>query len=380
MKFRKRAGALAAVITVAVLVLTGCSTGSSSSGGGIKGDSLKGVKFDFAIATTAGAVYVDQANLFVKEAKKLGATVKMYNNNGDAATMLSNAQLMVANKPNVIVEYPSVANATDRVGQTFNTAGIPCIALNVPVKGCSFFNFDQVALGQAGAEVIAAQMKQRGWTPSNTTVVIGQASELGESVNIAVTSFYAKLSEIVPGMTKVASSQITPTTTKIAGSHDLQADMGLTVDTGYSSMQDVLQTIPASNNIVLYTVNDDTTVGALRAITQAGRASKSIVSGYGGELAALNAIRSGGPWVSDQVGFFANWGEFALAMAVAIHNGAKAPQLTAPPQVVVTKANVDKYFKPGTADVTKMPALPAESKYLLKTGVLQKFGNVEGAE
>jgi ribose transport system substrate-binding protein len=380
MKRRSQRAVLAAVITAFALSLSACASAGHSSSAGIKGNSLEGVKFAFAIPTSAASVYVTQQKEFTSEAKKLGASVQVYDNNGDAATMLSNAQLMVAAHPDVIVEYPSTADATDRVGQVFAQAGIPCIALNVPVKGCSFFNFDQPALAALGAEAMAGQMKKKGWDASNTTVVIGQASQLGNSVNIAVTSFYAKLSELVPGMTKTSASSIGPSTTAIPGNRDLQSDMGLTVDTGYAAMRTALQTIPQGNNIVVYTVSDDTTQGVLRALTAAGRSGRAMVSGYGGEIAGLNALRQGGPWVTDQIGFFPNWGEFVLSMAVAVHDGVKPPALTAPPQVVITKDNVDRYYKPGTDEVIQMPALPNESEYLLKTGILQKFGNVEGAE
>lgn len=383
MKRSRRRTALIAAASVAAVLLTSCAGGGESPGqtsSGIKGNNLEGVTFAFAMPSSAAAVYVAQQEEFVTQAKKLGAKVKVYDNNADASTMLSNAQLMVAAKPDVIVEFPSTADATDRVGQTFTGAGIPCIALNVPVKGCSFFNYDQQALSALAAEAVAAKMKARNWDGTNTSVVIGQASTLGSSVNIAVTSFYAKLSELVPGMTKTVAASIGPSTTAIGKSHDLQSDMGLTVDSGYTAMKTALQIIPSGNHVVVYPVSDDTTRGALRALDEAGRSSEAMVSGYGGDPAALKALRSGGAWTTDQIGFFPNWGEFVLAMAVAIHDGAKPPVLTVPPQVVVTKENVDKYFKPDSADVLIMPSLPKESEYLLKTGILQKFGNVEGAE
>lgn len=386
MKPMKRQVALVAIASLASLLLGACASSAGgggttgvTQGGGIQGQNLSGVKFAFAIPTSAASVYVTQSKLFVDQAEKLGATVTIYDNNGDAATMLSNAQLMVAAKPDVIVEYPSAANATDRVGQIFGNANIPCIALNVPVKGCSFFNFDQPALAAMGAEAMAKQMKDRGWDSSNTTIVIGQASTLGKSVNIAVTSFYARMSELVPGMTKVSADNISPSTTSINGAQGLQADLGLTVDTGFSAMQTALQTVPKDRNVVVYPVSDDTTQGVIRALESQGRSDKAMVSGYGGELTGLNAVREGKIWVTDQIGFFPWWGEFVLAMAVAVHNGVKPPELTAPPQVVVTKDNVDTYFRPGTADLIKMPALPKDSQYLLKTGILQQFGNVEGA-
>lgn len=373
------------VIVASALLLSACA-GPSASDKDEKVDSqlasgdLTGLKFAFAIPTSEADVYVNQANMFVDQAKELGAEVTIYDNAGDASKMLSNADLMVAENPDVIIEFPSVADATSRVGQKFTDAGIPCIAVNVPVEGCPLFNFDQPYLSGLGAKAMAKQMEKRGWDASNTTVVIGQASELGKSVNIAATSFYAELSKLVPGMTAVSSDDIQPTTTVITPEVGLQADLGLTIDSGYDNTLSALQTIPKDRNIVIYPISDDTTVGVLRALDNQGRTDNAMVSGYGGDSNSIAALREGDIWVTEQMGFFAYWGEFLLAMAVATSSGADVPDLTSPPMVILEKDNVDTFFKPGTETLTEMPELPDSSKYLYDTGILQKFGNVAVAE
>ena len=383
MKKATRRLAVGSMVAVLAMAVSGCALSSAAApeeSSGIQGGDLEGVTFAYALPSAAAQVYVQQQEEFVRLAESLGATVQVYDNNGDAATMLSNAQLMVAAKPDFIVEFPSSADATDRVGETFASAGIPCIALNIPVDGCSYLNYDQPALAKLAAETMAGFMGERGWDATNTTVVIGQASTLGDSVNVAVRSFYSSLSELVPGMTRTPTESITASTTAIPGTDDLQSDMGLTVESGFAAMNVALQTIPAGNNIIVYPVSDDTTQGIVRALEGAGRSDQAMVSGYGGDTAALEALRAGDKtWVMDQVGFFTNWGEFVLAMAVAMSNEAEMPAMTVPPQVVITSDNVDTYYEPGSAKVMMMPALPQESEYLLETGVLQEFGNVEGA-
>jgi ribose transport system substrate-binding protein len=373
-----------AVIAVAGLVTAGCSGGTttdtSATDSALANGDLTGLTFAFAIPTSAAEVYVNQADTFVQQAEELGATVEVYDNAGDATTMLSNADLMVASDPDVIIEFPSVADATTRVGQKFTDAGIPCIAVNVPVEGCPLFNFDQPYLSGLGATAMAEQMADRGWDASNTTVVIGQASELGASVNIAATAFYAALSELVPGMTPVSSDDIQPTTTVITEGEGLQGDLGLTIDSGYDATLTALQTIPKDRNVVIYTVSDDTTVGVLRALDNQGRTETAMVSGYGGSTDALTNIREGDVWVTEQMGFFAYWGEFLLSMAAATAAGADIPELTSPPMVILEKDNVDTFFEAGTDTLIEMPELPESSTYLYDTGILQKFGNIAGAE
>lgn len=372
---------LVVAVTAAALLLGGCSAGADDTSSDREPGDLTGLKIAFAIPTSAADVYVNQRDTFVDQAEELGATVEVFDNNGDAATTLSNADLMVAAEPDVIVEFSPVADATDRVGQKFQDAGIPCIALNVPVPGCNLLNFDQPYLADLGADVIAGEMSERGWTADDTTVVIGQASDLGESVNIAVTSFYESLSAQVPGMTPVKRDEIEPTTTKISDDQGLQLDLGVTLDQAYNELTTALQSIPEDRNLVIYTVSDDATFGAQRAIANAGRSGTTIMSGYGGGAEALNQIRESDTsgWVSDQMGFFSYWGEFALAMVAAVDMDLEIPELTAPPMVVLTADNVDEYFAPGTHDLLMMPELPEGSRYLIETGILQKYGNVTGA-
>lgn len=381
---RRRAAAVSVALLAAATVLTACGSDNKPAAAGSPASSsavdFHGKSFAFAMATAANPLIVQQANTFKDQAEKLGAKVTIYDNKGTAEDMLSNANLMVAAKPDVLVEYPSAADATSRVSQIFKQSGIPCISINVPVQGCPLFNFDQPYLAGLGADAMAKQMASRGWTGANTTVVIGQAAKYGPAVNIAVTSFYDKLSSMVPGMTHVPASAITPSTTTISGNQGLQVDLDFTADIAFPAMTRALSSIPAGRHIVLYTTADDVTVAARRAIANAGRTNDAIVSGFGGDADAVNALRAGNGWVTEQTGFYGNWGEFVLAMVGAIQQGVTLPELTEPPMIVLTKDNVDTYFKAGTTDLIKMPELPQPSQYLIKTGVLQKYGNVAGAQ
>ncbi|MFI7643768.1 sugar ABC transporter substrate-binding protein [Nonomuraea sp. NPDC049400] len=373
---------VAAVLVVSTLIWAGMTSCSSDGGRPDTGAlpahrELKRVAYAAPNMTTQ--IYAGQADNFVKAGRRIGVEVKVYDNSADAATAITNANLMVAQKPDLLVEFAPVADATSRISAIFKRSGIPCIAVNVRIEGCAFFNFDQKYLARAQAEVIAAKMKAKGWDGTNTTVVIEQASKLGPSVNIAVTWFYQELVSMVPGFETITSDQITAATTTIAEGQGLQVDGGTDIDSGFSATSQALQTIPADRNVVVYTVNDDTTVGALRALTTARRDGRAMVAGYGATKPAIDAMRSGAPWVSSAKGFWEEWGQFLLAMGTALLRGVEPPDLTAPPMIAVTPENMDSVYAPGMTKVTRMPALPESSKYLLETGILQKFGNVEGA-
>ena len=334
-------------------------------------------KVAFAVHNQAAGQFVEFAQRFVDYGKQVGIQVDIYNNDANGATAISNAQLMVQSKPDVIVDFPPVADATGRLTEIFKASGIPCIAVNIPIEGCPFFNQSQEVFAKLNAENFAKLMKEKGWDGTNTTVVIEQGSKLGPTVNIAVTKFYEEISKIVPGMTQVTADKITTQTTTISP-QGLQIDTGVSASDSYTKFSQALQTIPKDRNIVVYTISDDNILGTYRALENAGRQDKAMMAGFGCDKNAIEGLRNNPAWVGESCGFFTRWGAFLLAMAQAVKDGAQTPDTTFSSMVVLNKDNVNDYFKPGSTDPEFMPELPPESKYLEPTGILQKLGIIKG--
>ena len=334
-------------------------------------------KVAFAVHNQAAGQFVEFAQRFVDYGKQVGIQVDIYNNDANSATAISNAQLMVQSKPDVIVDFPPVADATGRLTEIFKASGIPCIAVNIPIEGCPFFNQSQEVFAKLNAENFAKLMKEKGWDGTNTTVVIEQGSKLGPTVNIAVTKFYEEISKIVPGMTQVTADKITTQTTTISP-QGLQIDTGVSASDSYTKFSQALQTIPKDRNIVVYTISDDNILGTYRALENAGRQDKAMMAGFGCDANAIKGLRDNPAWVGESCGFFTRWGAFLLAMSQAVKDGATTPDTTFSSMVVLNKDNVDEYFKPGSTDPEFMPELPPESKYLEPTGILQKLGIIKG--
>jgi ribose transport system substrate-binding protein len=204
-----RAAAGAAALAGALMLASCSSGGGGSAGGSGAGGSGAGsastgssssspLRIDFANVTEASdlfhSVHTGLASAIAKSGSDV--SVKWYDNNLDATTMLQNAQLIVQDKPNAIVEFPATAT-TQSVGRMFNGAKIPCVSLNVATPGCTFMNIDNALIGSQTAQAIGAEAKKRGWNSSNTTVLVGDYAAAGESVNSAVWSFYKTLAPIL---------------------------------------------------------------------------------------------------------------------------------------------------------------------------------------
>ncbi|WP_448626392.1 sugar ABC transporter substrate-binding protein [Geodermatophilus sp. URMC 64] len=375
MRRATRIQAPAAAAASLLLLLTACGNGDSGSGG--SGDAFE---ISFANFTEAAPLFhVIHTNLDdVLAEGDSGLEVKWYDNAGDPAKMNENAQLMVQDQPDAIVMYP-VSAATQGISQILGDSGIPCVSVNLDTEACDFLNIDNRALGEQTAEIIGKIAADRGWNASNTTVLIGQNAASGEQVNDCVRYFASTIAPLL-GFESIDPTTITPTTTAI-GANTIQFDGASTLQPSFEAVSNLLPSIPAGNNIILYTVNNDSTSGALRALEEAGRGGDDtlLIGGLAGDETGINALRDDPRWVAEGDIFVSWWGAYAAAMAKAVAEGAEPPADVTPlPQIVLDKETVDEYHAPDSVEVSKLPPLVPDNEYLEDSGVLQYVREVAG--
>ena len=362
------------------LIALGLTTASATSllgAWGTRAQAQARYKLSFANITEAGELFVQLGNGIAAAAEAANIELRRYDNNFDSETTLRNAQLMVQDQPDLILEYNGVAGIGPALQRVFDTAGIPFIAINVDVPGGHWFNLVNSEIGADTARTVVPMAQAKGWSAADTTVIIVQSSESGEEVNDCVRYFYITAAEAM-GMPVAAPTDITALTTTIS-ENGIQVDGKGQLEQSYTAVKNVLQTLPADRNILLYSVNDDSTIGAWRAVQEAGRADKVLVAGLGGSAAALQELRTNPSWVAEGTIFMGQWGQYLIAMAVAILEGAVPPELTKCPQTVLTAENVDTFYD-ADANVILLPPLDDSNSYLAATGVLQLFGNVQNLE
>ena len=366
-----------AIATAGAVALGMGAWGVLPSGAATRSGSRRLISVDFANYEDSGPLFVGMQQGITSAAKRLRVKLHIYNNNASAETTLNNAKTMVLDRPDVVFEYDPVASVGARLGQVFSSAGVKCIAVNIPFSGCPQFNQTEVALAAQMGEQMAKLMHKRGWTGKNTTVVIMDHPQDGPAINDFVWKCYTSLAARVPNMTKIPLSQLTGSTTTI-GQTGLQIDGGNTETSAYSAFQAGLASIPKQRNVVLFTIDDVYTIPAYRALVHDGRQKHAMISGFGASATALKALRTNPDWVLEGDSFFSQWGEFLMAMGQALLNGAKPPKLTLAPEIALSKRNLKAFYADGATNARLLPRLPKVDNYIVKTGVLQKFHNVEG--
>jgi ribose transport system substrate-binding protein len=354
---RVLAGVASAGLAVALSACGSSSPDSStaqSKAAGATTAKITSIAWGDAIA--ADPQYKAMGDSFVKSAEALGIKVYRFDNNADAATSLTNARLMVQEKPDVIIDYSGIASANPAIGAIFSKAKIPCVALNLPIPGCSQFGFSQQQLGTDVGTAAAEAILAKGWTGDNTTLIDAWSPMYGQDVNYSQSYLYSALAKALPQWKQVSGADI-PLTATQEGSHAVFVNGSGDLQTTNTVVAQALQDIPSSQNVIVSVFNHNSALGAQQALISAGRKNWEIL-GSGPNAPEIQSIETNPHWLMSADFFFTAWPKYALAMAYALHAGVKLPALTESAIQATTKSNVNTYYN--AAGLLKAaPPLPA---------------------
>jgi len=293
----------AAVLLCTAAVLSGCSKNESSSGSNAASDTSASApaaasaapaatasgggenggktKIGFSVSTLNNAFFVGLKLGVEKGAKAEGFELVQTNANGDAQQQVNDAINLLSQGVTALVLNPIDSKAIIPAVQKANQMGVPVFTLDRGSDGgkvTSFVASDNVALGQTGAKWIADQLKARYGSPKGNVVDL-----IGLVGTTAATDREKGFSEEIakyPDIKVVARQE---------GGFDQEKSL--------NAMTNILQKFPQIDAV--FGANDDNTVGAEKAIDNAGRykplgdKEHIMVIGADGTAQALSAIRAG---------------------------------------------------------------------------------------
>jgi ribose transport system substrate-binding protein len=227
---------------------------------------------------------------------------------------------------------------------------------------------------------------ERGWDGSNTTIFMSVAVANGPETNDGARQWYLELSRLLPGFEQVTpptyfsdgrvedEGGITGGTTSIGGTNGIQIDCEATLDGAYTATRNIVSSIPQGNNILLFGVDDDCALGALRALDEADIGGEIMACGEGAYEDGVVQLRDNPAFVCTAGIFITDTSMYAIAMAVAVELGMTIPDWTPAPQVMLTADNIDEYYEVSELEPYQLPPLVDGNRYLLDTGVFETLG------
>jgi ribose transport system substrate-binding protein len=208
---------------------------------------------------------------------------------------------------------------------------IPPVQLYLPVKNVPSFGAVWADAGTQQGIWLAQQAKKRGWKPSDTALVSCTDPTVGSAVNVL---FDTAQKALPANGFKLPESNIFRLVCKYSATESAQV-----------RLRDWLTAHPTFKHLLINTIDDERTQGEINALKQAGRLGDALTIANGVDQLGQEQIRAGDE--SASVAFFPEkYGEWLIPLLQDVMAGNPVPSFTGSQLVVVTKANIDRYYKP----------------------------------
>ncbi|MGI5977937.1 MAG: sugar ABC transporter substrate-binding protein [Oscillospiraceae bacterium] len=306
-------------------VLTGCTASTSDpSGSTADGKITVGVclsSFHAGFMTAVNQAVTDKG-------KELGITVNVANANGDASVQADNMQNFITQNVSAIIINPIDSNGIVPSIMMANKKNIPVFIIDTNAAGGEIINrnaTDNVKAGRTAADAIAEHIKEKYGDYKGT--VVNLAGKLSQASGADRDSGFMEEIAKYPNI-------------KVVFRQDCEFDQ----EKSMNAMMDALQ---ANETIdAVFAANDNTALGAVKAIEQANRSypqddSRHIfVIGIDGNPEGIQAVRDGRMDATISQNPISMGMKSVQMVYDYVKNGVQPEKATESPQMLITTQNI----------------------------------------
>ncbi|HSV31471.1 MAG TPA: sugar ABC transporter substrate-binding protein [Atribacteraceae bacterium] len=295
----------------------------------------EGKRLGFAniFATLPFCISVEQN--IIKQARLAGFAdndMIILDNQYDSVIALRNADIMLARRPDVFIQFQADAKVNNIVAARFRAANIPIVAIDVPVPGAPFMGADNWAVATMGGQKMADLIESElgGWDNLDLVVLL-QMPAGGEVTMLRSEGFAHALTE---RFGPEAEEKI------------IRVDGGMgQTEQAKVAMDDVMAAHPGAQTIAIASINEQTMAGAIASLQGAGRwdPNKTIIVTMGADELGQSQLREG--LTDAAIAFFPEkYGEYVVPAAAAMMLGQPVPPYIFVENAVITMDNIDQFY------------------------------------
>jgi ribose transport system substrate-binding protein len=255
----------------------------------------------------------------------------------DPQIALDNVRLFMTQQVDGIIEFNVHGNIADSICEIVGDT--PMIAVDIAHPGCSvFMGADNRRAGELGG-IAAGELAKKLWNCEIDAIVTHEAPGVGQ-VNIdRMNGQIAGLKSVCPnvdyGDFENWSMEGTALVTR------LDSDR---VDPGFAKGRDYLTANQDKKRIVSLCINDDSCLGMLAAVREAGREGQVIFASQGADPSVWDEIRTN-PYYAGSVAYFPEYyGRYLIPAIIRMMDGEKIEGPILIEHVAITKDNIDQYY------------------------------------
>jgi ribose transport system substrate-binding protein len=278
----------------------------------------------------------DLRRSFELAARTLPVDMLYFDNAGDPARAVANAEAAIAAKVDLLIEYNADVEANAEIARRLAAANIPALALVDPLPGAPLYGPDNRAAGQIAGRALVAFARETWPGEQVLGVLIGDLAAPGAAIKDRVQGITEGVHESLPALQLAALD---------TGGQSVRADALLTK---------FLLTQPGER-LLIATLDDLAAVYATRAIEMNRRQGDSVVVSQGldpnihggvSEKKELDPNNRGSVVLGSVAYYMDRYGYNVLPLALRLLAGETLPPRTVTQHTLVTVANVFREYPP----------------------------------
>lgn len=267
----------------------------------------------------------------VSEAEALGnVELVLADNKLDGATALANTENFITQGVDGIIHFQTDAAFGNVIMAKARAAGIPVVAIDIPMPGALFFGADNYYAGQLAGEALG------NWVNENWDGAVDAALmlELPQSGPIPAAR--------MQGMLDAFQATVN---TPLAEEAIYHLDSKNTQEEAFKVVSDTLPTIADATKVVAMTINDGTAIGTIAAFEAAGRGEQIMVVGQNADPSGQAEMVKENSRYLGATGYFPeNYGSKMLPALIDILECQPVPPSVYVDHVFIGPANLCEFY------------------------------------
>ncbi len=250
------------------------------------------------------------------------------NNRYSAREALRNADLLIKERVDLILEYQTYERVAPVIASKFLEANTPVIAIEIPHPGATYFGANNYKAGLIGGKALGRWAREH-WDGKVDRLLLLELPIAGSLLDLRITGLVDGLRSELPQIAGVPVVHLN-------GRGDFEDVLEV--------MRQYLRRAPAKRTLV-GTVNDVCALAALRAFEEAGASERVAVVGQNAILDARNELRRPNTRLVGTVAYFPErYGDEIIPLALQILNKKTVPSTVFVKHQLITARNVDLIY------------------------------------
>lgn len=239
------------------------------------------------------------------------------------------ADKLIQRSIDLAIEYQIDYKAGNLIMNKFQQAGIPVIAVDIPMVGATFFGVDNYRAGHMAGAALGEWVK-RVWNGRITHLLVLEEPRAGSLPEARIQGQFDGLQEILG---------------QIPADRIYHIDCGNTSAISEKGVAEILPMIPNSHHIAIISFNDEAAFGALQAARKANRESDVVIVGQGADRLVQGEIRDPQSRLIGSTAYMPErYGEKLMELAIKILRGESVPPAVYMNHVFINTENIDRYY------------------------------------